>query len=180
MGIKNTADNFGWLSKILHWLIFALFVVQYFLVYRREYFPKGSPEKLQYILLHKSLGVCILILAFIMLLWRHVGTRPSMLATMSTLEIRIAKATHVLLYVAMFLFPITGISMSMFSGKGLSVFGWPLPNPVDKNETLSGFFYNSHVWISYVVMGLVGLHVLGALYHHFYRKIEFLTEEIEE
>jgi cytochrome b561 len=169
MTLKNTPQKFGSLTKLLHWTIFILFMVQYFLVYRREYFPKGSPEKLQYILLHKSFGVCLFVLAFVMLLWRHAGTRPA-LSSQSKAELLLAKTTHFLLYVCMLAFPLTGIAMSMFGGKGVAVFGFALPNPVQKNEALGGIFYNSHVWISYLVMGLVGLHVLGALYHHFYRK----------
>ena len=68
MALANTKKEFGTLTKLLHWTIFALFVVQYFLVYRREYFPKNSPEKIQYILLHKSFGLCVLFLAVLMIM----------------------------------------------------------------------------------------------------------------
>src|SRR5207302_1478323 len=131
---QNTPKQFGSLTKGLHWLIFILFVVEYFLVYRREYFPKESPEKLQYILLHKSIGVCLLLLALLLILWCYVGTRPSYSANMSRFESYVAKGTHFLLYVVMLLQPITGILMSSFGGRSVAVFGWfTLPTFVAKN-----------------------------------------------
>jgi cytochrome b561 len=168
MGLKNTTEKFGSLTKLLHWVIFGLFVLQYFLVYRREYFPKESAEKLQYMLLHKSIGVCLLVIALVMLLWRHAGTRPTMPKQMSGLEAGLARFIHLLLYIVMLVMPISGILMSMFGGYNISVFGWyTLPMLFQKNEALGNIMYTTHVWSSYAIIGLVGLHALAALYHHF-------------
>lgn len=76
MSLWNTKERFGVVFKICHWLVFALVASQFFLVYRRETFTDEMHEKLQYILLHKSLGVLILGLALLMVVVRHVGTRP--------------------------------------------------------------------------------------------------------
>jgi superoxide oxidase len=173
MAFANNIKEFGTLTKILHWTIFGLFVVQYFLVYRREYFPKGSPEKLNYLLLHKSLGACVLGLAFVMILWRHVGVRPLMMSK-TPVETLFVKITHFLLYVGMLAFPLTGISMSMLGGREVSVFGLILPQFLPKNEAVGKIMYTSHVWISYIIIGLVSLHVVGALFHHLVRKDDVL------
>lgn len=171
MALQNTSEKFGSLTKFLHWTIFILFVVQYYLVYRREYFPKGSAEKMQYMMLHKSFGLCVLILAFIMLVWRGVGTRPSMPMTMSGFERFSAKAIHFLLYLAMFLMPISGILMSQFGGYPISIFGlFTLPNPLMKNELLGGICYNTHKISSFIIIGIVAGHILAALFHHYVRK----------
>lgn len=171
MSLENTVQKFGSLTKFLHWTIFILFVVQYYLVYRREYFPKGSAEKIQYMMLHKSFGICVLILAFIMLVWRNVGTRPGIPSNMSSLERFCAKTIHTLLYLAIFVMPITGILMSQFGGRPVPFFNWfTLPNPFSKNEALGNFCYNTHVISSYIIIGIVVLHVLAAFFHHFVRK----------
>lgn len=172
MAIRNTQEKFGSLTKLLHWLIFLLFVTEFFLVYRREYFPKGAPEKLQYILLHKSIGVCLLLLALLMITWRHVGQRP--LLNMPRREIVLAKLTHFLLYISMLLQPLTGICMSLYSGKGLSVFGLLSFPTVTPNPTWATFGHTLHVCSAYVIMGLVSLHVSAALYHHFIRRDHIL------
>lgn len=176
MSIQNNAKEFGSLTKLLHWTIFALFIVQYFLVYRREYFPKDAPEKLQYILLHKSLGVCLLLLAFLMLVWRHMGSRPLFAKNMSGLQKGLARITHLLLYVTMLVQPISGILMGWYGGRTISLFGiYDLPNLLSKNEALSKICYTAHVWSSYLIIGLVALHILGALHHHFIQRDNTLT-----
>lgn len=170
MQLTNSRERFGLITKVLHWSIFALFVVQYFLVYRREYFADKSPEKLQYILLHKSFGVVVLCLALFMIVWRHLGKRP-LYPTGHPIKQIISKLTHVGLYLSMLFMPITGILMSLYSGRAISVFGWfTIPADLEKNKALAENLYNAHVIISYVVIGLVILHVLGALYNHIIEK----------
>lgn len=179
MSLTNTAQKFGIITRFLHWSIFGIFVLQYFLVYRREYFPKDAPEKLQYILLHKSLGVVVLLLAILMIFWRHLGKRPTFVANMTRFEKKLAGSVHVLLYILMLAMPLTGIAMSMYSGYGVSLFGqFDLPILVDKNVDIAGIFHEMHEWISYAVIGIVGLHILGALIHHFIRKDETLKRMI--
>lgn len=176
MPLQNTSEKFGTLTKSLHWAIFLLFVVQYYLVYRREYFPKDTHEKMQYLMLHKSLGVVVLLLAALMLAWRHVGTRPLMPSNMALIERKAANVSHVLLYVAMFLMPLSGIFMSMFGGYKISFFGlFDLPMLFSKNEGLGNFLYQTHVYSSYVIIGLVAIHASAALYHHYVRKDNVLT-----
>lgn len=170
MALANTAQRFGSLTKLLHWAIFLLFVTQYFLVYTRETFPENSPESLQYILLHKSLGVCVLPLALLMIVWRYVGTRPILPMNMSNGEVFLAKIVHFLLYLSMIVMPVTGYLMSCIGGYGVSLFGFTLPNPFVKNEELASFFHEVHEISSYVIIGLVSIHVLASLYHHFIRK----------
>ncbi|MGE3319646.1 MAG: cytochrome b [Candidatus Berkiella sp.] len=179
MTLQNTSEKFGTLTKFLHWVIFLLFVIQYYLVYRREYFPKDTNEKLQYILLHKSLGICVLLLAAFMLAWRNVGTRPLMPSNMALIERKAAKITHILLYVAMFIMPLSGIFMSMFGGYKISFFGlFEFPMLFAKNETMGNILYDTHVWSSYLIIGLVAIHASAALYHHFVRKDNVLRRMI--
>lgn len=170
MSIKNSAEKFGSLTKFMHWLIAMLFFAQFFLIYRREGFPKGSPEKMQYMLLHKSFGITIFILGTIMILWHFIGTRPILPLNMSRLEIFMAKVTHFLLYLSMLVMPLSGVLMSMLGGYDVLFFGWKLPNPFTKNEMLGNFFYDAHVVSAYIVGGLVIFHTFAALYHHFVKK----------
>lgn len=174
MQLKNNEERFGLLTKLLHWAIFLLFVTQYFLVYRREYFPKDSPEKLQYILLHKSLGVIVLGLAVVMLIWAHFGKRPK-LPPMSKMFALLARLTHILLYLSMLIMPLTGIMMSQYSGRKVMVFDWfELPRLLAENKSLAGLCHEIHEYSSYVILGVVSVHILGALVHHFFYKDKVL------
>jgi cytochrome b561 len=61
--------------------------------------------------------------------------------------------------------------ISTFNGKGISVFdvffipAWKTPNLF-----LTEIFHQSHTYISYAVIAIVGLHILAALKHHFLLK----------
>lgn len=168
MQLLNSKEKFGLITKLLHWGIFILFCLQFFLVYRREFLPKDSPESTQYILLHKSFGVMILGLAIFFILWRQLGSRPLWPNTMTLLQKRLAKGIHWSLLFVMFAMPISGILMSQFHGYPVAVFGHDIPNFVSENKAFSSFFKEAHEIVGYVIMGLVGVHILGALVHHFY------------
>lgn len=170
MSLQNSAEKFGSLTKLLHWSIAALFITQFFLAYRREFIPENSPQNFQYLLLHESCGVTIFILALVMIVWHFVGTRPIMPMNMSKLEILGAKTTHFLLYLCMLAMPLSGYLMSCLGGYDVLLFGWKLPNPFVKNESLAHLFEETHEVISFVIMTVVSIHVLAALYHHFIRK----------
>lgn len=174
MTFTNSQNKFGILTKLLHWSIFVIFVLQFFLVYRREYFPKDAPEKLQYILLHKSFGLLVLFLAVLMIVWRKIGTRPSYPLNMSGAEIALAKSVHGLLYLCMLVMPLAGIGMSLYAGYGVSFFGLFTIPGLEKNEGLNELFFLTHQWTSYLIIGLVSLHVFAALYHQFYKRDQVL------
>lgn len=170
MEFSNTKKKFGVPTKILHWAIFALFVSQYFLVYRREYFADTNPDKLQYILLHKAFGLIILTLGILMILWRQVGQRPDMPVNMTPYQNLLAKCVHTLLYLSMLVMPLSGLGMSLWNGYSVSFFGLFTIPSFTKNPLIGDTLYVTHVWSSYVIIGLVILHVLGALYHYLYKR----------
>lgn len=171
MQIANTTEKFGLLTKSLHWIIFVLVIVEYFLVYRREYFPKGSLEKSQYMMLHKSFGLCVLLLALLMLISRYIGRRPLFPLNMRSIEIFFAKSIHFLLYALLLIQPISGILMSSFGGYPIPFFNWfKLPISLPTNKALGEFFYDIHVWTSYFIIAIVAIHILAALYHQYIKK----------
>lgn len=174
MPLINTQKKWGLVTKLLHWGFFILFCAQYFLVYRREYFANNAPEKTQYILLHKSFGVIILAMALFFMLWRQFGTRPSWPTTLSTWQKYLAKIVHLSLYIILLAMPLSGILLSQFHGYPVSVFGHKIPTLVSVNKPLSDFFYETHEILSFAIIGILSLHIIGALVHHFYYRDRIL------
>lgn len=172
--IKNSAEKFGILTKFFHWLIAMLFFAQFFLIYRRDAFPKAAPEKLQYLLLHKSFGITVFILGTVMICSHFAGTRPIFPINMSRFQIILAKVTHFLLYLAILVMPASGVLMSFLGGYNVFFFGWQLPNPLSENRSLGDLFYDLHVVSAYAVGILVIIHTFAALYHHFIKKDNIL------
>lgn len=175
MLIKNTSEKFGILTKTLHWLIALLFFSQFFLIYRRGAFPKGSLEKAQYLLLHESFGVTVFILGALMITWRFLNPRPIFPMNMSYLETIAAKTVHTLLYLYMLAMPLSGVLMALLGGYDVFFFGHQLPNPFMKNEKLADLFFNFHEASAYIIGALVGIHVFAAFYHRFVKKDNVLN-----
>lgn len=154
----------------LHWFIFLLFVIMYALIEIREYFPKEDPTRTTLILLHKSIGVGIFALVICRLLLRWLSPKPPIYPALTTFNQRLATGGHYALYAVMLIMPISGYIMSTAGGRPVAFFGLLLPRLLQENEGLSDNAYNIHVWVSLLIYGLVGLHILIALWHHFVRK----------
>lgn len=175
MQIKNTPDSYGVVTKGFHLVISLAFVIQYILLYWREYTSEANPLNLQLILLHKSIGFTLLIIGLGFIIWRFLNTKPLYPKTMAKWEILLATITRYALYFVILLMPLSGTLMSFMSGRGLKWFGLDLPNFFEINKSLAGNIYTSHVWMSFFIIALVILHVAGALKHHFIDKNNILV-----
>src|SRR4029079_19631531 len=76
--------------------------------------------------LHKSVGLTILALMCVGLLWRWRHPAPP-LPPMPRCKAGLARTTHVVLYVAVFVMPLAGYLGSAFSGYPVKYFGVTLP-----------------------------------------------------
>ena len=93
-----------------HWVIAALILVAFPLgVYMHE-LPL-SPTKLKLYSYHKWIGITVLLLFVPRILWR-ITHRPPAPLPMPAWQHRIAEGTHHLLYLLMFLVPLSGWLMS--------------------------------------------------------------------
>jgi cytochrome b561 len=80
-----------------------------------------------------------------------------------------ARATHALLYLLLFLLPILGWMDAGFRALPVNFYGMvAIPPIVPAVRSLAGQTGDIHTLVSYVLLGIVGLHVLAALYHHFW------------
>lgn len=171
MAFFNTREQFGSLVKILHGFIFILVAIQYILMALKFSLPEHSAAGVKYVLLHKSFGLIILVMAALMILSRQFGNRPPYPAN-SPYQNFLAKTVHFLLYACLILMPLGGIGMTIFSERPLAIFGFVLipDHFVAARESLSHFCYVAHVSAAKILLALIALHTVGALYHHFVLK----------
>lgn len=174
MCFKNTENRFGIIAQLFHWGIFALFVYMYYLALTMMDM-KPSPEKWSMYGLHKSWGMVILFLVFLRISWRMMNPVPKDPEGFSKMQSLVAKAGHYALYLAMIVMPVSGYTMSMAGGHGITVFGaWKVPDLIGVDKPLGGLAHDVHEISSTVIYFLVAAHVLAALYHHFIRKDDVL------
>lgn len=168
--MKNTPQSYGPVSKLFHWLLFALLFCAFALGLTMTDMEL-SPDKLRLYQLHKSFGIAIMGVALLRLLWRLLNPVPEMPAAMARWEKQAAHVTHAVLYILMLLVPLIGWIMSSASGYPVSVFGlFVMPNLVQPDKELAEFLAEVHETLAWGMLALVGLHVAAALKHHFINK----------
>jgi cytochrome b561/polyisoprenoid-binding protein YceI len=154
----------------LHWILALLLLFQVGLGGGLEHLPKGFAQFAGY-QFHKSVGIAILLLSVLRLGVRLVKPRPAPVPD-GKAQMFLASAVHVLLYAVMIGGPITGWVIVSTAKVKLQtmLFGvvpWPdLPVGQALHEPAEAL----HGLLGPMTVGLVLLHVAGALYHHFKRE----------
>jgi cytochrome b561 len=152
-------------AMLLHWLIVLLIFTLFGLGWYMTDLPKGSEERAWFFALHKSVGLTTALTVILRVLWRLTHVPPPLPETIEHWKRRMAEATHHLLYLFMFLQPVSGYISSSFSGHTTAFWGIPLPDWGWKDPPLNVLFTNIHGASSVALLSLIVLHILGALHH---------------
>ena len=101
----------------------------------------------------------------------HEKLKRAALNTHKAWEIKLGHAVHLVLYVAIFVILFSGYFISTADNKGIEILGLfdvpALITAIDQQEDIAGLI---HEYVAYGLMALVGLHIAGALKHHFVDK----------
>jgi cytochrome b561 len=161
-----TRPAYGTTAKVLHWLIVALLAVQLPLGWLmpgigRNVAPGAAMA------LHISIGMTILVLIVARLGWRltHPVAPESQLPHWQHIG---AKLIHWLLYAAVLLTTLSGWLYESARGWTISLFGLvPLPRLVAGGSALGRALGLWHATLTWILIGLIGIHVAAALVHLF-------------
>ncbi len=166
------ASNAGYTTtaKSLHWLIVALLIVQFTVAWTMPHIGRNTPVT-TLISLHFTIGVVILAVAIVRLAWRVTHGEPASEAGVPTWQTTSARIVHWLLYALLFVLPLLGWINASYRGMPIIMFGLELPHLVAARAAGWGWTGDVHSLLAnYLLLGLVGLHVLAALYHYFLRR----------
>ncbi len=170
MSLKNTSHTYGTLARALHWLTAALVLGLLCL----GFYMAGlafSDGTFQLYTLHKSFGMLVLILSVIRLAWRCRTSPVLALSSHTNLERCLAKSVHGLLYVSLLGMPFSGWLMTSAGNFPNHFFFLFLVSPIfPKNEAWFIIFQTFHEGFALLLLGLIGLHIAGALKHHLIEK----------
>jgi cytochrome b561 len=165
MKVRSSEEKYGLVAIIFHWLIATLIICQIAVGLYMVDLPL-SLEKVKFYGWHKEFGLAVLFLASLRLLWRLSGAVPLMHSHAPAWQQFAARAAHFLLYVSMFIMPITGWLLSSATGFPVSFFGlFVMPDLITANEDMRVNLTLAHEWIGFGLIGLIGLHVAGAFYN---------------
>jgi cytochrome b561 len=161
--LRNTTKRFGGVTKLVHWLVFILITAQFYLVW-----DLNDSNKALYMMLHKSIGVTILLLGIFFIIWHSINIKPLPAETQPRWQYITSKIVHHTLFLLLLVMPIIGYLLSCTNGRSVNFFGWfTIPCLIAENDPLSDILFNTHVYLGYVILTLVGIHILAALYHGF-------------
>ncbi len=180
MKLRNDAESWGLIARLLHWSMAAIIV---FMLVVGVYMTRIADDMVLRFGLtqtHKSWGFVVFALVFARLGWRLAQpAAPEPPADTKPWEAVAARATHVGFYVLMALMPLTGwlmASASPLNDEGAypvqiknRVFGlFELPDPIAPgDETLEAAFHALHLAGAIALAAFLALHVGAALKHHF-------------
>jgi len=158
-------EKYNCVAKLLHWSI-GLLIIGLLAVGLYMEGLDYSEGKMKLYGLHKALGVIVIALMLLRVFWRIASHYPKSLSTHKIWEKILSKIVHGALYVMAFSMPLSGWAMSSSYGYPVSMFGlFELPMLVEKNEVRGEWFAQIHALGGWAMIGVIVLHVAGAIKH---------------
>ena len=156
--------DYGPTAKFLHWFIVALLMLQYVAAWSMEIDGGDAPVGNPMHNLHVSLGITIFALALLRLIWRQ--THPvTEYPELPKWQHYAARMTHGLLYLLIVVMPVFGMIAASGESVPLEFYGiLPLQLPA-LPKALIEFSEETHEVLGAVLLGVIAVHVTGALYH---------------
>jgi cytochrome b561 len=172
----TTDQRYTHVAILLHWAIAAAILFNL----ATGFFMEGFKGDLKHIVvsLHSSAGLTILLLSVARIAWRLTHRPPPLDRTLTKPERFAAEGVHGLLYFLMIAMPLAGWAISSASTrKGVGAAFYFL-TPIPKLWFLAGLpmaqkvaAHDQAVWAhktgGWILLGLLVLHVAGALKHQF-------------
>ena len=176
--VAEPRNRYSTVSLALHWLIAALVVAQIVLIWAHD--ATDGQISREFVNVHKSVGLSILVLTLVRLGWRIANPAIPLPVETPRWQKLAARGTHVLFYLLLIAMPLVGWAASSAAGRDILWFGmfeWPAL-PVGGGRPVARQLMDLHEMAANLLIGLVILHILGALKHQFFDRDNVLHRMI--
>jgi len=160
--------------RVLHWLTVGLILT---MLPIGAFMSEMAPGRLQNLAFHyhRSTGFVLLVLTLLRIASRFVWPPKPLPPDIPVVQARVAKTVQGLLYLFLIVNPMVGWVATNAFGARIEVFGlFTLPLLVEKDRALAKTLFEWHTILGFAMVGVLALHILGVLYHHFIRKDQVL------
>jgi cytochrome b561 len=165
MKLRSNTDRWGAIAKAFHWTI-ALAILGNGVFGLLMDLSRSPMQKINWLALHKSIGLTVLALALLRLLWRWFDGRPPEEPSPRWQQWS-ARAVHILLYALIVAIPLSGWWFNSVTGKPLQWFKqFNLPALAPKDDTLRHLAHGVHEYLFWFLLLVLVAHVGAALKHH--------------
>ena len=168
---RTSAPRYDGVQRGLHWIMAALIFLAIAAGVGATFLEKGSPERAQMFMIHRSLGMTALTLAAFRVVYRVVAGAPPYAEPLGRLTNAAAHAGHFALYLLMIALPVTGYLNTAAAGRPVPWFGvfeWPNIAPQDK--ALAASATQAHYWLAWAIGAVLALHFLAVLWHRYVKR----------
>lgn len=164
-----SAQRFTPLQRFLHWLMALCILAMLFVGVGMV--STVAPKYLGLIVLHKSLGIALLILVVIRIGVRLRDGAPALPSDLPAPMKLAAQLSHYLLYGLMFVMPLLGWAMlSAAAYPVVLIGGVRLPPILPQSDRWHTLLWDAHHYLGLVFFAVVLLHLAAALYHALVRR----------
>ena len=165
--LRNTTRSWGSVSRAFHWGLGLVVMGMLGYGWWMNHMLTDRAERLFHRGIHADIGYVVLLLMVIRLIWRAMNPTPAPPASSPLWERVAAKISHWGLYAITIIVALLGWAHSgAHKPDYASWFGlFRVPQFTSENKANADFFENWHIWLAYVLIGLVTLHILAAIYH---------------
>lgn len=152
----------------LHWITFFLLIISYASIELRGLFDKPSLPYMIMRGLHYNTSILVFIMMAIRLVLRKIYPEPQIIPQPPHWQHLIAKAMYFTLYSLFFILPILGVLVMAAGGKSWLLFGVINIEPfIEQDIDLRSIIKEWHILLAQIGYGLIAIHALAALYHHY-------------
>lgn len=164
MQVFNSAERYGAVTQTLHWLTVVLVALGWVLGEVGDSLSKAAEQTALFF--HMSAGMLVIALLVLRLAWR-LADAPVPAVEQSGLLDKVAKLTHLVLYVLLVAAPITGIVLQFARGRPVPLLGLgEIASPWPADRTFSRSVKGVHEVLANALVIVAVLHAAAALAHH--------------
>ena len=162
MRLTNSLTEYGFISKVFHWLSAAVLIIQIPLGFYLVDMDFGD-KRLTVESIHVTLGLSMFYLILFRLLYKTLNPTPRLQNSLFPGQKIIAKLNHIFLYVSILVITISGALKKLFNGEELDMFFFNLE--IKDNFELAEIFYEIHIVGNYTLIALISLHIFAVIIH---------------
>lgn len=169
---KEFEGRYAPLLRWIHWISFALVLLAYVAINVRGLFPRGSDGRANALAFHALAGIAVMLLMLPRLTARYRHPTPPILPPPDRWTQALSRITQAALYAFLIAQPIMGVVTLQLAGKSIGLFGitvLPALSGVGDAQ-LAHRWEDIHGLVGEAFYYVIGLHILGALWHQFGRK----------
>jgi cytochrome b561 len=162
--MRPAVDRYDGVAQSFHWVVLLLVVAQYATKWLPAGFATMSEGQLN--AWHLAIGPTVLLLMLFRLAWRLTHHTPPPPADLPAPLRLLSRATHWLFYAILVVLPVLGWVAASGYGANVTLLKLvPLPALVAKDKSLAESVGSVHGALAWALLGVIALHVSGALYH---------------